>query len=235
MVHACRVIAVLSGDETIHERGRCRQSSRMQRQRRERKSEAEQQMVQGSCLVKERDSGKRNFEEMSAIEPQVLQKRAMSAAKQCRGQVCYRATFGSRNVDEWRMYSDLVAKGKKAVRSERTQEYWSSDTESPSWEDAPLYRDEEGDEVYQKKLHWSQRCDMGCKFCNNGCVKYDDHEDECRCRTCENKEARKRESQCSGTRKAQEQREGYAERERARERDAFENYKRKRQTIKRLD
>ena len=44
-----------------------------QRYRRERKSEAKQRMVQGSHLVKERDSGKRNFEDMSATEQQVLE------------------------------------------------------------------------------------------------------------------------------------------------------------------
>jgi len=40
--------------------------------RRERKKEAQQRMVQGSRLVKERDSSKRNFEDMSDAEQQVL-------------------------------------------------------------------------------------------------------------------------------------------------------------------
>ena len=44
-----------------------------QRHRRERKSEAKQQMVQGRRLVKERDSRKRNFEDMSAAEQQLLE------------------------------------------------------------------------------------------------------------------------------------------------------------------
>ena len=39
----------------------------------ERKLEAKQQMVQGNQLLKERDSKKRNFEDMSATEQQVLE------------------------------------------------------------------------------------------------------------------------------------------------------------------
>jgi len=40
--------------------------------RRERKKEAQQRMVQGSCLVKERAASKRKFEDMSDTEQQVL-------------------------------------------------------------------------------------------------------------------------------------------------------------------
>ena len=44
-----------------------------QMHRRERKLKAKQRMVQGSSLMKERDSGKRNFDDMSATEQQVLE------------------------------------------------------------------------------------------------------------------------------------------------------------------
>ena len=42
-------------------------------QRKERTLEAKQKMVQGSSRVKERDSGKRNFDDMPATEQQVLE------------------------------------------------------------------------------------------------------------------------------------------------------------------
>ena len=56
--------------------------------RRERKKEAQQRMVQGSRLVKERDSSKRNFEDMSDAEQQVLEdfdtgRSAQRHAKEC--------------------------------------------------------------------------------------------------------------------------------------------------------
>ena len=44
-----------------------------QMQRRERKLEAKERMVQGSRLENERDSGKRKFEDMSATEQEVLE------------------------------------------------------------------------------------------------------------------------------------------------------------------
>jgi len=64
--------------------------------RRERKKEAQQRMVQGSRLVKERDSSKRNFEDMSAAEQQVLEdfdtgKSAKRHAKECEKKLpCFR-------------------------------------------------------------------------------------------------------------------------------------------------
>ena len=42
-------------------------------QRKEKKLQAKQEMVQGSSLVKERDSGKRKFKDMSVTEQQVLE------------------------------------------------------------------------------------------------------------------------------------------------------------------
>jgi len=64
--------------------------------RRERKKEAQQRMVQGSRLVKERDSSKRNFEDMSAAEQQVLEdfdtgRSAQRHAKECEKKLpCFR-------------------------------------------------------------------------------------------------------------------------------------------------
>jgi len=59
-----------------------------QRRRRERKLEAKQRMDQGALLVKQRDSGKRKFEDLSATEQQVLEDFETQKSKKQYAQEC---------------------------------------------------------------------------------------------------------------------------------------------------